>query len=338
MSALLSAHPRSHHATFPPVAHGELLLPAFRPRHANRAGSLRIRYCSIGDTSLPTIVVLGGVSASATIITQPQGTAGWWDAQVGNGRGIDTRQFRILGMDFITGRQIQGADCHSIDTTDQADALAALLNALHVTQLHALVGASYGAMVGLAFAARYPERLAQLVAISGAHRAHPRATAIRSIQRNIITLAAEHDDPVKGVTLARALAITAYRDHAEFGTRFTGAPLDTGRNFRFPVEDYLEHNGRKHAAAVDADDYRQLSESLDLHAVDPAAINTPTTLIAANPDFVVPLTEMQVLAETLAAPCRLHILHSVYGHDAFLKEQAQLTPLLRTALTEGVVA
>lgn len=321
-----------------PVTFGEIVLPAFRARHANAAGTLHVRYSSAGDTSLPVVAVLGGISANRNVVALPDGSPGWWDSQIGAGRGIDTQRFRVLGMDFVTGRQIEGADCDAVDTADQADVLVALLNALRVPRLHTLIGASYGAMTALAFTARYPERLAQLIAISGAHRAHPRATALRAIQRRIIALAARSGDITEGVALARALAIAGYREHAEFAARFSAPPRRIAGAFRFPVEDWLDHNGRKHAEQVHAEDYRQLSESLDLHDVDPADIRTPVTLIAANPDFIVPVEQMRELAARLRGPCSLHVLRTPYGHDAFLKERARLSRLLSAALAEGVPA
>lgn len=305
---------------------GGIVLPAFRAQHAPRPGRVRVRFTSSGDAAsgLPAIVVLGGVSADADV-------SGWWRAQAGPGLAVDSRRFRVIGMDFITGRGIEGAGCMHITTADQADVLAATLNALHVRRVHALIGASYGAMVALGFAARYPERLARLVVISGAHYAHPRAIALRSVQRRIIRLAREAGRCEEGVALARALALTAYREHAAFA-RFDGAPRRFEDGFGFPVEDYLEHKGNSYAARVGADDYLQLSESLDLHDVDPSGITAPATLIASDPDFLVPLTQMQELAERLRGPARLHVLRSPYGHDAFLKEDAKISSLLRDAL------
>lgn len=331
----MPAHQIRYPASAPPAG-GEIVLPAFRAQHADHPGRLRIRYTRSADpaSALPAIVVLGGISATAGVIVHSDGTPGWWSAQAGPRRAVDTCRFDVIGMDFITGRGIEGAACEHITTTDQADALAALLNALHVRRLHALVGASYGAMVALAFAARYPERLARVVAVSGAHCAHPRAIAVRSVQRRIIRLARDAGRISEGVALARALAIIGYREHATFAARFSGPPRRSSGGFRFPVDDYLDHNGRKLAARIDAEDYRQLSESLDLHVVDPSGITTPATLIAADPDFLVPLTQMQELAERLRGPARLHILRTPYGHDAFLKEEAGIAALLRASLAE----
>lgn len=331
----------SHHYRYPlpeTPLRGNLVLPEFQAEYAEHPGSLTLRYTSIGDASQAAVVVLGGVSANADIVTRVDGKPGWWQRQAGPGRAIDTDRFRVIGMDFITGNGIHGANCRHVTTRDQANALLALLNGLHVSRLHALVGASYGAMVGLAFAARYPERLERLVAISGAHCAHPRATAIRSIQRRILELAGAQGKHRDGVALARALALVSYREHGEFAGRFDGTACHTESGFRFPVENYLEYNGDRHAASISAADYRQLSESLDLHDVEPETVTTPATLIAADPDFLVPVSQMQELTERLGGPASLHLLRTQYGHDAFLKEHAGIDRILRDALAQGGAA
>src|SRR3546814_8077058 len=75
-----------------------------------------------------------------------------------------------------------------IDPADQADAVAGLLDALDIDALHAFVGYSYGALVGLQLAARHPGRVHRLVAVSGAHRPHPYAAAWRALQRKAVEL------------------------------------------------------------------------------------------------------------------------------------------------------
>ncbi len=69
-----------------------------------------------------------------------------------------------------------------------------------------------------------------------------------------------------------------------------------------------------------------LSESIDLHAVNPAAINTPTTLAATKEDQLVRVNDVRALSARLAGRRKLYELTSTYGHDAFLKEAGQLKP------------
>jgi homoserine acetyltransferase len=82
--------------------------------------------------------------------------------------------------------------------------LERLLDHLKVPSLRAIVGGSYGGMVALAFAERYPERAAALCIISAADRAHPMAIAWHSIQRHIVKFAIACAHPQEGLRLARA--------------------------------------------------------------------------------------------------------------------------------------
>jgi len=60
----------------------------------------------------------------------------------------------------------------------------------------------------------------------------------------------------------------------------------------------------------------------------------PTTAVAVREDQLVPVTDMRRLVARLAN-ARLHEISSVYGHDAFLKETAQLKPVF-AALTGSI--
>src|SRR5690606_13140890 len=213
-----------------------------------------------------------------------------------------------------------------------ADAIAALLDAFAVPHVHAFVGASYGAMVGLAFAARHPRRLSRLVAISGAHRAHPLSTALRNLQRGIVRLASSAGDARAGLDLARRLAMTTYRSEREFSERCGAEPEFTGGRYRFAEEDWLAAAGARFAERFDPERFLSLSESIDLHRVDPGEVRVPTTLVGIPGDRVVPLADLCELQRHCGAPATLHVLDSRYGHDAFLKEPAAIGALLRETL------
>jgi homoserine O-acetyltransferase len=64
----------------------------------------------------------------------------------------------------------------------------------------------------------------------------------------------------------------------------------------------------------------------------------PATLIAVATDRLVPPDLMRQLSNSLAGPCELVEINSLYGHDAFLKEPEVLTPILTQALNKEVAA
>lgn len=318
----------------------------FTLTHDLQPQPLRLAFEDTGGDG-PTVVVLGGISATAHVTaTSENPSPGWWHTLVGPGKAIDTRTFRVLSFDYLGGNggssgprtTCEPASFPAVTTEDQARALACLLDLLEIPHLHSIVGASYGGMVALAFGALFQNRPQHLAVISAADRSHPMATAWRSLQRRVVRLSLEHGCESEGLALSRGLAMTTYRCRDEFADRFTGPPRRSGTSFRFPVESYLESRGRDFSERFDAYAFLRLSESLDLHRVDPRQVTANTTLIAASSDQLVTLPEMETLSRRLAGPCNFHTLETRYGHDTFLKETSLLTDILQPALerTEAI--
>ena len=302
-----------------------------QPAHGREARALRVAWRLHGPAEAPCIAVLGGISADRQV-ADAAGQPGWWQAQTVRDGALDIARWRVLSFDWLDAESLDAA---AVSSADQARALAGVLDTLGIARLHALVGASYGAMVGLAFAAQYPARLRQLIAIAGAHRAHPQAAALRAVQRGIVRFALDSGDAARGLALARQLAMIGYRSPRELARRFNTPAVLAGARVRVGAEDWLEAAGACFVQRIDARRFLALSESIDLHAVDPAAVRVPTTLIGFSTDQLVPVADLCALQRELGAPCELHVLDSDYGHDGFLKETAALGALLRAALAQG---
>ncbi len=300
------------------------------------AGSRRVtlRWECLGDTALPAVAVLGGISANRHVgASRNAPECGGWDAQVGAGKPLDPAVFCMVGVDWLGA---DGSLDAPIDAADQANALVAVLDALGIARLHAFVGCSYGAMVGLAFAVAYPQRLARLVAISGAHRPHPFASAWRALQRKVVALGQLQCADGQGLALARQLAMLSYRTPEEFGERFHAPVMLDGATARCAAEDYLDACGARYAQGWSPTAFLRLSESIDLHRIDPACVRVPTHVVAIAEDRLVPLADLRELAARIVAPAHLHVLHSRYGHDAFLKEADAIAACLTAALQSVV--
>lgn len=306
-------------------------------RLGGRLDSVEIAYRLAGARGAPVVAALGGISAGREVFGVQSGDAGWWQDVVGPGRALDTDRYRVLGMDFLGGSHRttgpgDGATFPSISAFDQARVMLELMDHLGLERLHASVGASYGGMVTLALAEMHPGRLRHAVVLCAAHRTHPMSTAWRSVQRAIVRYALGHGEGARGLTLARALAMATYRSAREFEERFPG-PAEAGpEGLRFPVEAYLMARGARYAAHYRPEAFVCLSESIDLHRVDPTAIRVPTTLLAVQEDQLVPLADMRELRDRHGGNCSLIEISSLYGHDAFLKETEVLRDLLARAL------
>lgn len=296
-----------------------------------------IRYEVQGPTEAPVVVVLGGISAGRHLAPTPQDPSpGWWPGIVGPGCALDPRDRRLVGVDWIGGAGTPWRAPCPVTPDDQARAVAAVLDHLGV-ETATLVGASYGGMVALAFAAARPERVERLLVLCAAHRAHPMATAVRSVQRGILRLGLESGREREAVALARSLAMTTYRSAQEFEDRFEWRDTAHGPDApRFPVDAYLSARGADFADRFDARAYLALCTSIDLHEVDPTALTVPTTLVSVDSDLLAPPWLVDELAAAAPGVERHVRVSSSFGHDAFLKEAHALSSVIRNVVVEEV--
>ena len=146
------------------------------PADLRRYGA-KVQASALGDPSNPPVLVLGGISANCFPATRPDGRLGWWPGLVGADCLIDPNDFYILGVDFAGDET--GASAPT--TADQARIVAAALDVIGIARPVFVIGASYGAMVGLALAEAEPERIDRLVVISAAAEPHPASTAAREL-------------------------------------------------------------------------------------------------------------------------------------------------------------
>ena len=291
-------------------------------RHGGVADTV-VRYEMVGPHAAPVLVVAGGISAGRHVLASDDfPEAGWWQAQSAT---FDPGRHRILAIDWVSA---DGTVDSPIDPADQADAIRQLLDHLGIARAAGFVGASYGGMVGMHFAALFPNRVGSLLSISAADRAHPFASACRALQRQALSLGERLGDPESGVALARAMAILTYRTPDEFADRFAVPPtIGDHSHVRVAAEDYLDAQGRRHAGRMNSLAYRRLSESIDLHRVDPATITVPLTLGAVDHDALVPPGDIASLAAQVKG-AELHHIQARYGHDAFLTEEAQVATII----------
>jgi homoserine O-acetyltransferase len=304
--------------------------------HGGTLQGMRIAWRIVGPANAPVVCALGGISAHRRVCLTEDPRQGWWSQVVGPERPLDANRFRVLSFDYLGGSsESTGPDgatpFPSISSYDQAEVLLRLLNHLGLKALRGIAGGSYGGMVALAFGERYPERVSHLIVIGASDRAHPMATAWRSVQRRIVRFASECGRPADGLQLARALAMSTYRSAEEFAARFNGPPAAEAQGYLFPVERYLLARGSDYAARYRPDSFLCLSESIDLHRVEAARICVPTTAVAVREDQLVPLADVRAMVARLPL-AQLHEISSIYGHDAFLKETEQLRSIFGAAL------
>lgn len=305
---------------------------SFRLQSGQKLAQTHVTARLYGPNNAPLVITAGGISSGRVLFAKEDTTEtapGWWEGVAGPNAALDLNRWRVLSIEFAPLKP--APEIYTITTHDQAKLVKLLVDEIGAKSVHCFIGASYGAMIGLAFAEAYPDLVARLCIISAAHRAHPMATAMRGLQRRLLQFGKEVGRDQDGISLARQLAMTTYRSDAEFSERFDGpAPEWAGENYA--VCGYLRSRGDAYQAS-DVNRWIALSDSLDRHRVDPSKIKALTFLAAVPTDRLVPYEDMKTLHDTLRNSVLID-LNSLYGHDAFLKEIDQVSTIVDRALNE----
>jgi homoserine O-acetyltransferase len=296
------------------------------PADLRRYGE-RVQASALGDPSNPPVLVLGGISANCFPATRPDGRLGWWPGLVGANCLIDPSEYFILGVDFAGDET--GASAPT--TADQARVVATALDAIGIARPVVVIGASYGAMVGLALAEAEPERVERLVVISAAAEPHPASTAARELQRRIVALGLEAGQGDEALAIARGLAMLTYRTPDEFGFRFRGGIEDECPNCVSEPGSYLGARGKAFRSVMSPGRFLSLSASIDRHRVDPSKVKAPCLIIGASSDQLVFPDDLRRLAKDLGG-AEVHILDTLFGHDMFLKESIRVGKIIEPFL------
>jgi homoserine O-acetyltransferase len=160
--------------------------------------------------------------------------------------------------------------------------------------------------------------------------------------------APDGEGPTSGLALARRMAMLNYRTAAELNGRFERhwqSDLDPlGGGGRFAVESYLDFHGNKFTRRFDANSYLVLTEAMNSHdigrgrgGVDAAldAVRAKSLVLGIDSDRYFTLDGQVEIARRLRRS--VHgpdpvLVHSEYGHDAFLIEHAVVGDALRLLL------
>jgi homoserine O-acetyltransferase len=311
------------------------------------------------------VLLFTGLSPSAHAASSPADPAsGWWEKMVGPGKALDTSRYFVVCVNSL-GSCFGSSGPASIDPStglayrlefpdlsveDIARGGYEVARALKIEKLSAVVGASLGGMVVLAFAAQFPAFARRIVSISGSPAASPFAIALRSLQRDAILTDPDWQDgqyaggirPTTGMRLARKLGTITYRSAAEWKHRFGRRPaaerkldaLPPGRAHfpaEFAVQDYLNAQADKFVSVFDPNCYLYLSRAMDrfdlsAHGGTPAgalerAAAERALIIGVESDILFTIKEQGAIAEAFEAAgtaTEFVPLASLEGHDAFL--------------------
>jgi homoserine O-acetyltransferase len=152
---------------------------------------------------------------------------GYWDAIVGPGKALDTDRFYLIGVDSLanlnkgnpstgpastdpeTGKPY-GTNFPVVQIRDFVNVQKALVDSLGIKKLHAVMGASMGAIQSWEWAAAYPDMVPRIVSVIGTPGQNAYSTAVIRDWADAIRLDPKWnagnyygaEEPLAGLTLA----------------------------------------------------------------------------------------------------------------------------------------
>ena len=247
-----------------------------------------------------------------------------------------------------TGKPYQ-ADFPNVTIRDMVRFQQRLLDKLDIQGIRLAIGGSMGGMQVLEMAIM-DSRVESIIAI-GMGKAHSAwAIGTSEAQRRAIYADPnwnngfyyEDQKPEAGLSAARMMAMISYRTASSFERRF-GRSYQDGTGL-FQVQSYLDYQGKKLIDRFDAVSYVRLTEAMDSHDVARGRgsydeilgnITVPALIMGIDSDLLYPVQEQKELADLLGNG-QLAVLHSDYGHDAFLIEFESMEELIRPFIHERV--
>jgi homoserine O-acetyltransferase len=302
------------------------------------------------------------------------GKPGWWSKSVGPGNVVDTERYFLICANVLggcmgsTGPASLAPDGQPwamrfpvITIRDMVRAQVALLDALGISQLHAVVGGSMGGMQALSFAANWPARTAAALVIASTARHSAQNIAFHEVGRQAIMADPKWNGgdyyskgkgPENGLAVARMAAHITYLSeegmHEKFGRRLQDRTEKTfGFDADFQVESYLRHQGLSFTDRFDANSYLYITRAMDYfdlaeeHGGRLAEAFAQTTarvcLISFDTDWLYPTAESRIIAHALnATGARVSFveLAAPHGHDSFLLDVPALDRVIAGFLNQ----
>ncbi len=259
-------------------------------------------------------------------------------------------------------QKVWGGDFPAITIRDMVNTGYALMQHLQIEQWACIAGGSMGGMQVLQWAIDYPHAMRAIMPIATTYRTTPEMIGFNYIARRAIM-----DDPLfnggnydpqnppkLGLSIARMLGHMSYLCDIAFENKFQRKlrkDVDTlsynPQGNEFDVESYLEYQGTQFVARFDANTYLVITRAIDYYDLTATTdgdlekafqnISVPTLLISFDSDWLYPPETHQKIADAIAShgvKVQHHVLSSPCGHDAFLIESAQETPIMREFLNE----
>ncbi len=284
------------------------------------------------------------------------GPRGYWDAIIGSGKPIDTDRFYVISVDSLANL---GMDFPVVTIRDFVEVQRLVLESLGIERLHAVMGASMGALQAYERAAVYPDRVERLIPVIGSGYATGDLIAWLNLWSAPIRLDPNWnggdyyggEPPAAGLAEALKL-VTLHAQHWEwsngvFGRRWAeeGADPAAAMENLFAIEATLDAVGAARAKVADANHFLYLAKANQLFYAGHGdslmegllAIEAPTLLIHTDEDLIFPAEAVRETAAVIASdgtPTQIVELAGTRGHLDGLLSIAQAGDAIRAFLAE----
>lgn len=253
--------------------------------------------------------------------------AGYWDYLIGPGKVIDTNKYYVLSSDTLVNLNVNAPNVvttgpASIDPgtgkpygmrfpvvsiKDFVRVQKALVDSLGIKKLHAVIGASMGALQTYEWAASYPDAVDRIIPVIGT----PGGDAFLIEWLNIWAAPIKLDPnwnggdyyggkpPLEGLKQALKI-VTLQANHSDWAIKtFGNAAADPAKDpaaamdNQFKIEAAIDAAASARAATSDANSLIYLAKANQLANADPAKIKAPALILYSPTDlvFYAPLVE-----------------------------------------------
>ena len=280
----------------------------------------------------------------------------WWSGLVGTGKIIDPTRH------FIVCANMPGSCYGSTGPLDYNPRTGApwyhefpfftprdMARAYHYLRLHLGIdriwlgmGGSMGGQQLLEWATEEPHLFERIIPMATNAFHSSWGKAFNASQRMCIeadpTWKERHPQAgMEGMKVARSIALLSYRHYRTYAATQQDDPE---RLEHYRAESYQRYQGEKLAARFNAFSYHALTKGMDAHHLGRsrgsihealASIRAKALVIGIDTDVLYPPEEQEYIARQIPGG-QFALLHSHYGHDAFLVEYEKLEEMIRPFL------
>lgn len=326
----MQAYTYTHTADFP-LESGEVLK------------GFTLQYCTFGKQRPDNVVwVCHALTGNADV-------SDWWAGLFGEGCLFNPEEHfavcaNVLGSCYgstgpLSDNPATGSPYYDafplVTIRDMVRALDCLRQHLGIGQVQVLVGGSLGGQQALEWAAMRPELFGRMVVAATNAFHSPWGVAFNEAQRLAIQADPTWGQPhaqagQQGLKAARAVAMLSYRNYETYAGAQSDPDEEKIDDFR--ASSYQRYQGDKLVRRFNAYSYWALSKAMDSHNLGRGrgsaaevlmGIRARTLVVGISSDVLFPPAEQRFIARHLPG-AQYREIPSVYGHDGFLVETAQL--------------